>query len=75
MNSYHEMCPQCVGEGLCGCPSKQVGSISFTYDDKLLVKEVAAALRASGRTCDEDSWSEVMALEAVNCLRRTGALK
>lgn len=51
------------------------GKTELTFDHKYLIMCVAAAMRASGKTCDEDSWSEVMAQEAVGCLKRMGALK
>jgi hypothetical protein len=35
---------------------------------------VAKALRESGITCDSDTWSEVMAKEALALLRTYGAL-
>jgi len=38
-------------------------------DKQELIKLVAHALKNSGRTCDEDNWSEVMAIEAVNALK------
>lgn len=51
------------------------GSTDMTYDDRYLIDLVAQALRNSGSTCDEDNWSDVMAREAVMCLRLEGALK
>jgi len=35
---------------------------------------VARALKANGNTCDEDTWAEVMAQEAVRTIRAAGRL-
>ena len=43
--------------------------------DRELIALVAKAFRNSGSTCDEDSWPEVMARDAVKCLRAEGVLK
>ena len=51
------------------------GTTEISYSNRELIAVVAKALRNSGRTCDEDSWSEIMASEAVACLHRMGALK
>lgn len=40
-----------------------------------LIAIVAKALSESGRTCDEDSWPHIMAMEAVRSLKNIGALK
>lgn len=52
-----------------------IGKTDLMYDEKYLIEQVSLAMRMSGKTCDEDSWSEVMAREAVACLKRMGALK
>lgn len=44
--------------------------MTYTQKHNELIQLVAAALRNSGRTCDEDSWPEVMALEAVNAIAK-----
>ena len=53
----------------------EIGKTEETFDMKYLIMCVANSLRNSGSTCDEDSWPEVMAYEAVRCLNRMGALK
>lgn len=55
--------------------TNETGKTDFTFSRDFLISEVANSLRNSGRTCDEDSWSEVMAREALSCLWRLGALK
>jgi hypothetical protein len=47
----------------------------YNRDDNYLIQQVSLAMRMSGKTCDEDSWSEVMASEAIACLRKLGALE
>lgn len=53
----------------------KTGKTEQYFDRAHLIISVANAMKNSGKTCDEDSWSLVMAQECIKCLERMGALK
>lgn len=46
--------------------------MTYSQKEDELVQIMASAMRNSGRTCDESTWPQVMAQEALRGLRSAG---